>query len=59
MLDQDGDEKLRAEQPVVQAKDGKRWIRDPKLSVGDAVFVYFPAKKSGKAYKFARPFQGP
>ena len=33
--------------------------RDPKLSVGDAVFVYFPAKKSGKAYKFARPFQGP
>ena len=33
--------------------------RDPKLSIGDAVFVYFPAKKSGKAYKFARPFQGP
>ena len=33
--------------------------RDPKLSIGDAVFVYFPANKSGKAYKFARPFQDP
>ena len=33
--------------------------RDPKLSVGDAVFVHFLAKKSGKAYKFAWPFQGP
>ena len=26
MLDQDSDEKLRAEHPVVQAKDGERWI---------------------------------
>ena len=33
--------------------------KDPKVSVGDTVFVYFPAKKSGRAYKFARPFQGP
>ena len=33
--------------------------KDPKVSVGDTVFVYFPVKKSGRAYKFARPFQGP
>ena len=33
--------------------------KDPNVSVGDTVFVYFPAKKSGRAYKFARPFQGP
>ena len=23
------------------------------------MFVYFPVKKSGRAYKFAKPFQGP
>ena len=27
--------------------------------MGDTAFEYFPAKKSGRAYKFARPFQGP
>ena len=32
---------------------------DPKVSIGDSVFVYFPSKKSGRAYKFAKPFQGP
>ena len=32
---------------------------DPKIAVGDRVFVYFPSKKTGKSYKFARPFQGP
>ena len=29
--------------------------KDPKVSAGDEVFVYFPAKKCGRAYKFARP----
>jgi len=32
---------------------------DPKVSVGEHVFVYFLAKRSGKAYKFGRSFQGP
>ena len=36
-----------------------RQAKDPKVSVGEHVFVYFPAKRSGKMYKFARPFQGP
>ena len=30
-----------------------------KFSVGDRVFLFKPALKSGKAYKFAKPFQGP
>lgn len=42
-----------------QKKCHDRQAKDPKISVGENVFVYFPAKKSGKAYKFARPFQGP
>ena len=33
--------------------------RDPKIFPGDRVFVYTPAEKLGKAYKFARPFKGP
>ena len=33
--------------------------KDPKITVGDKVFVFFPSKKIGKSYKFARPFQGP
>ena len=33
--------------------------KDPKIAVGDQVFVYFLSKKKGKSYKFARPFQGP
>ena len=32
---------------------------DPKFTVGDRVFVYMPAAKLGKAYKFARPYEGP
>ena len=27
--------------------------------MGDRVFVYIPAAKASKAYKFARPFYGP
>ena len=36
-----------------------RRAQDPGFRVGDRVFVYMPAKKSGKAHKFAKPFQGP
>ena len=31
----------------------------PTFAEGDRVFVFKPAAKSGKAYKFARPFHGP
>ena len=31
----------------------------PKFAVGDRVFVYKPGAKTGKAYKFAKPFHGP
>jgi len=30
-----------------------------KVCVGDRVFVYTPAEKTGKAYKFACPYKGP
>ena len=30
--------------------------KDPKISVGDKVMVYFPSECLGKAYKFSRPF---
>ena len=33
--------------------------RDPGFRVGDRVFVLMPAKRQGKAHKFARPFGGP
>ena len=33
--------------------------KDPKISVGDKVMVYFPSERLGKAYKFSRPFRGP
>ena len=33
--------------------------KDSKIFPGDRVFVYTPAEKLGKAYKFARPFKGP
>ena len=33
--------------------------KDPGVMEGDRVFVYCPAEKTGKAYKFARPFKGP
>ena len=31
----------------------------PKFMVGDRVFVFKPAARSGKSYKFARPYHGP
>ena len=36
-----------------------RHARDPGFRVGDRVFVLMPAKRLGKAHKFARPFGGP
>ena len=36
-----------------------RQLKLSKFSVGDRVFVYVPAAKACKAYKFARPFHGP
>ena len=30
----------------------------PNFVVGDRVFVYKPSAKTGKAYKFAKPFYG-
>ena len=33
--------------------------KPPRFKVGDRVFVYMPAAKVTKAYKFARPFHGP
>ncbi len=36
-----------------------RQARQPVYSVGERVFVYMPAAKASKAYKFARPFYGP
>ena len=34
-------------------------LKDPKISVGDRVMVYFPSERLGKAYKFCRPLHGP
>ena len=33
--------------------------KDPRMFEGDRVFMYSPAERCGKAYKFARPFKGP
>ena len=53
------EDERKARELVLSKTQYTKRARDPKLSVGDVVFVYFPAKKSGKVYKFARPFQGP
>ena len=42
-----------------QKKQYNRKTRLPRFEVGDRVFVYMPAAKSCKAYKFARPFHDP
>ena len=42
-----------------QKKHYDRRTRLPRFKVGDRVFVYMPAAKACKAYKFARPFYGP
>ena len=36
-----------------------RSAKPPSFRVGDRVFLYMPAAKSNKAYKFTKPFQGP
>ena len=36
-----------------------RRSRKPTFRVGDRVFLYMPAAKTGQAYKFARPYHGP
>ena len=35
-----------------------RKSKDPKISIGDKVMVYFPSEHLGKAYKFSKPFCG-
>ena len=42
-----------------QKKQHDKKSRMPIFSEGDRVFVFMPAAKSCKAYKFARPFHGP
>ena len=42
-----------------QKEQHDKKARDAKFSVGERVFVFMPAKKTGKAYKFAKPFEGP
>ena len=41
-----------------QKKHYDRRTRLPRFKVGDQVFVFMPAAKACKAYKFARPFYG-
>ena len=42
-----------------QKKHYDRRTRLPRFKVGNRVFVYMPAAKACKDYKFARPFYGP
>ena len=42
-----------------QKKSYDRRSRDPLYQVGDRVFLYMPAAKTGTAHKLARPFHGP
>ena len=42
-----------------QKKQHDRRAKGPEFRLGDRVFVYMPAAKRGKAYKFAKPFTGP
>ena len=49
---------------IKKAQDRQKSAHDqrarvPKYQVGERVFVYMPAAKSTRAYKFARPFHGP
>ena len=36
-----------------------KFAKQPDIKVGDRVFVYHPAERWGKAYKFSRPFVCP
>ena len=42
-----------------QKNQHDKFVKNDKFSEGDVVFLYDPLLKSGKAYKFARPFCGP
>ena len=42
-----------------QKSQHDRQARDPKLQVGERVFVLMPAKTQGKAHKFSKPFKLP
>ena len=53
-----------ARQNVQKAQKQQKRQHDKKTRmlafiIGDRVFVYMPAAKSGKAYKLSRPFHGP
>lgn len=36
-----------------------KFAKQSDIKVGDRVFVYHPAERWGKAYKFSSPFVGP
>ena len=42
-----------------QKKQHDKFIKNNKFSEGDIVFLFDPSLRSGKAYKFAKPFRGP
>ena len=42
-----------------QKKQHDKFVKNNNFSEGDVVFLYDPSLKSGKAYKFAKPFRGP
>ena len=42
-----------------QKKQHDKFVRNNKFAEGDVVFLYDPSLKTGKAYKFAKPFRGP
>ena len=42
-----------------QKKQHDKLVKNSKFSEGDFVFLYDPSLKTGKAYKFAKPFCGP
>ena len=53
-----------AQSQVEKAQGHQKFFHDkaakqPNIKVGDRVFVFHPAKRKGKAYKFSRPFVGP
>ena len=42
-----------------QKKQHEKLVKNSKFSERDVVFLYDPSLKTGKAYKFAKPFCGP
>ena len=53
-----GQERIKKAQ-LHQKRQHDKSVRHNKFSEGDAVFLYDPSLKTGKAYKFAKPFRGP